>query len=82
MMMGLLKQKGVDDKLISGAFRHLDYSSYGGAPLLGVNGISIIAHGKSSARALKNAVKVAAHAATSRLDEHIGQRLGESGVNA
>jgi glycerol-3-phosphate acyltransferase PlsX len=82
MMMGLLKEKGVDDKVIASAFRHLDYSAYGGAPLLGVNGISIIAHGKSSARALKNAVKVAAHAATSRLDAHIGECLGESGVNA
>ena len=78
MMMGLLKKEGVDDLVISKAFRHLDYSSYGGAPLLGVNGISIIAHGKSSARALKNAVKVAAHAAASRLDAHIGERLGES----
>jgi glycerol-3-phosphate acyltransferase PlsX len=46
--------------------------------LLGVNGISIIAHGKSSARALKNAVKVAARAAASRLDAHISERLGES----
>ncbi|HEY5544988.1 MAG TPA: phosphate acyltransferase PlsX [Gemmatimonadaceae bacterium] len=82
MMMGLLKKQGVDDKLIDSAFRHLDYSAYGGAPLLGVNGISIIAHGKSSARALKNAVKVAAHAVTSRLDAHIGEHLGESGVNA
>ena len=85
MMIGLLKQHGVDDKVIGSAFGHLDYSKYGGAPLLGVNGISIIAHGKSSARALKNAVKVAARAATSRLDAHIGERLGETartGVNA
>jgi glycerol-3-phosphate acyltransferase PlsX len=67
---------------IGKSFAHLDYSAYGGAPLLGVNGISIIAHGKSSARALKNAVKVAARAATSRLDEHIGTRLGETGVKA
>jgi glycerol-3-phosphate acyltransferase PlsX len=78
MIIGLLKQQGVDEKLIASALRHLDYSAYGGAPLLGVNGISIIAHGKSSARALKNAVKVAAHAAASKLDAHIGERLGES----
>jgi glycerol-3-phosphate acyltransferase PlsX len=78
MIIGLLKQQGVDETLIGTALRHLDYSAYGGAPLLGVNGISIIAHGKSSARALKNAVKVAAHAAASRLDAHIGERLGES----
>jgi glycerol-3-phosphate acyltransferase PlsX len=78
MMMGLLKKQGADDTLIAKAFGHLDYSAYGGAPLLGVNGISIIAHGKSSARALKNAVKVAAHAAASKLDAHIGELLGES----
>jgi len=78
MMMELLKEHGADEKLVGAAFRHLDYSAYGGAPLLGVNGISIIAHGKSSARALKNAVKVAARAAASRLDAHIGERLGES----
>jgi len=77
MIAGLLKDAGADDKLLGGALRHLDYSAYGGAPLLGVNGISIIAHGKSSARALKNAVKVAARAATARLDEHIGELLGE-----
>ncbi|HEX6313228.1 MAG TPA: phosphate acyltransferase PlsX [Gemmatimonadaceae bacterium] len=77
MMMGLLRKEGVEDTVVARAFGHLDYSAYGGAPLLGVNGISIIAHGKSSARALKNAVKVAAHAAASRLDEHIGERLGE-----
>ena len=84
MMMGLLKQNGADDTLLARSFAHLDYSAYGGAPLLGVNGISIIAHGKSSARALKNAVKVAAHAAASRLDAHISERLGEtaSGVKA
>jgi phosphate acyltransferase len=78
MMMGLLRKQGVDDRVIGAAFKHLDYSAYGGAPLLGVNGISIIAHGKSSARALKNAVKVAAQAAASRLDAHIGERLGET----
>src|SRR5688572_27768878 len=78
MMMGLLKKNGADDALLGKSFAHLDYSAYGGAPLLGVNGISIIAHGKSSARALKNAVKVAAHAAAKKLDAHISERLGES----
>jgi glycerol-3-phosphate acyltransferase PlsX len=38
----------------------LDYAEYGGAPLLGVNGVCIIAHGSSSPRAIKNAVKAAA----------------------
>lgn len=39
--------------------RRVDYAEYGGAPLLGVDGISIICHGSSSARALKNGIKVA-----------------------
>ncbi|OGC75941.1 MAG: hypothetical protein A2145_06705 [candidate division Zixibacteria bacterium RBG_16_40_9] len=37
----------------------LDYSEYGGAPLLGVNGVCIVAHGGSSPKAIKNAIKVA-----------------------
>ena len=57
---------------------HLDSSNYGGAPLLGVRGVSIIAHGKSSPRAIKNAVIVAVRAAESRMSEHIGRRLGAS----
>ena len=57
---------------------HLDYSNYGGAPLLGVKGVSIIAHGSSSPRAIKNAVNVAVRAAESRMSEHIGRRLGTS----
>ncbi len=49
--------------LASSAFRHfrrrVDYAEYGGAPLLGVNGVGIICHGRSSPRAVKNAVRVA-----------------------
>jgi phosphate acyltransferase len=40
--------------------RSLDYAEYGGAPLLGVDGVVIIGHGRSNARAIKNAIKVAA----------------------
>jgi len=80
LVMGLLRrQEGIDPAKVAKAFAHLDYSAYGGAPLLGVNGVSIIAHGKSSAKALKNAVLVAARAAESQLDEHIGELLGEKG---
>ncbi len=50
--------------LMKGAFRsvrsQLDYAEYGGAPLLGVKGVVIISHGKSSRRAIRNAVLVAA----------------------
>lgn len=40
--------------------RRVDYSEYGGAPLLGVRGVCLIAHGSSNANAIKNAVRVAA----------------------
>jgi glycerol-3-phosphate acyltransferase PlsX len=60
------------------AFKELDYSEYGGAPLLGVKGVSIISHGKSNARAVKNAVKVAVRAVESRMSEHIGGRLASA----
>jgi glycerol-3-phosphate acyltransferase PlsX len=41
--------------------RALDKSEYGGAPLLGINGVAFVAHGSSSARAIRNALRVAAH---------------------
>ena len=49
----------------------LDYAEYGGAPLLGVNGISIISHGRSSDRAIKNAIRVAREYARSDVNKHI-----------
>jgi glycerol-3-phosphate acyltransferase PlsX len=42
--------------------KRLDYSEYGGAPLLGVNGICVVGHGRSSAKAVRNAVTMAARA--------------------
>lgn len=44
------------------AKNRLDYAEYGGAPLLGVNGVCIISHGRSDARAIRNAIKAAANA--------------------
>ena len=77
-IIGLLATAGVDKKTMMGALKELDYSEHGGAPLLGVNGVSIISHGKSSPRAIKNAIKVAVQAIDSRMDEHIGRRLQEA----
>ncbi len=48
-------------------FSMLDYSEYGGAPLLGVNGLSVICHGGSSPNAIKNAIRVAADAVRNEL---------------
>lgn len=63
--------------------KHLDYSEYGGAPLLGVRGVSIICHGSSPARAIKNAVRVALQSVNSGLSQHIGAELaGDDGAAA
>ncbi len=51
--------------------RAVDYSEYGGAPLLGVNGVCIIGHGGSSAKAIRNAIRVAGEFMRHRLNEHI-----------
>lgn len=51
--------------------RRLDYSEVGGAPLLGVNGVTIISHGRSSAKAIRNALRVAADCVTSRVLDNI-----------
>lgn len=40
-------------------YRRIDYREYGGAPLLGIDGVCIIAHGSSNARAIRNAIRVA-----------------------
>jgi glycerol-3-phosphate acyltransferase PlsX len=53
----------------------LDYSEYGGAPLLGVNGVAIICHGGSSPKAIKNAIRVAAQSVRSSMVEHVAREL-------
>ena len=55
--------------------RFLDYSSYGGAPLLGVRGVPIVCHGRSAARAIKNAIRVAVKAVENHLTRDIGEEL-------
>lgn len=65
-----LSKKAFDD------FRkRTDYSEYGGAPLLGVRGITIIGHGRSNPNAIKNAIRVAAELNRSRVNEKIEQEL-------
>jgi glycerol-3-phosphate acyltransferase PlsX len=49
--------------------RRLDYAEYGGVPLLGVNGVVIICHGRSHAQAIKNAIRIAKGAAASGMLE-------------
>jgi glycerol-3-phosphate acyltransferase PlsX len=58
--------------------KRVDYAEYGGAPLLGVNGTGIVCHGRSNAKAIKNAIKVAAEMIRSKVNDHIIQLLSES----
>ncbi len=78
MIVTMFAAKGLDPAALRGAMSSLDYSTWGGAPLLGVRGVSIICHGKSSARAIKNAVLVAVRAVESEMSAHMGRRLAES----
>jgi len=57
--------------------RVLDYSEYGGSPLLGVDGISIVCHGSSKAKAVRNAIKVAGECAASGYLAEIKANLQE-----
>jgi glycerol-3-phosphate acyltransferase PlsX len=56
--------------------KRVDYSEYGGAPLLGVKGVCIITHGRSNANAMKNAIRVAAEFASGKINERIEGELG------
>lgn len=51
--------------------REVDYAEHGGAPLLGVDGLSIIAHGASSAKAIKNAIRVGYESVRHELNRHM-----------
>lgn len=51
--------------------KELDYSEYGGAPLLGVNGVVIIGHGRSNVKAIKNAIRVAKEEVERKFNEKI-----------
>ncbi|KYH32490.1 phosphate acyltransferase PlsX [Neomoorella mulderi] len=64
---------------LRGLKKQVDYTEYGGAPLLGVQGISIICHGSSNARAIKNAIKVAVRCVEQGLVAGLGQLPGANG---
>ncbi|HEX6098634.1 MAG TPA: phosphate acyltransferase PlsX [Thermoanaerobaculia bacterium] len=57
--------------------KRTDYSEYGGAPLLGVNGGCIISHGRSNAKAIKNAIRVARGFTQSRVDVKIREKISD-----
>jgi glycerol-3-phosphate acyltransferase PlsX len=80
LFVGLVKQQ-LPDMLqrpeMKELFRILDYSEYGGAPLLGVKGVSIICHGASPANAIRNAIRVAVQSVEADLSKHIGAEFAQ-----
>jgi len=67
---------------MAGVLKVLDYSTYGGAPLLGVQGVSIICHGSSPARAITNAIRVALKAVESHVAQDISAEFAQGGAVA
>lgn len=69
--------------LANGAFKALkeksSYETYGGSPLLGVNGVVIIAHGSSSALAVKNAIRVGVETAEHKINAKIEEAMAKLG---
>jgi len=67
--------------MAKGAFRNvrqqIDYAEYGGAPLLGVDGPCLIAHGRSNSKALRNAMRFAVSYASSGVIHRIGEKILE-----
>lgn len=86
---GLIKQEvgkslfsKIGAALMYGAFKNLkkktDYSEYGGAPLLGLKGVSIVCHGSSNANAVKNAVKFAQWAADANVVNKMEDKISKN----
>ncbi len=67
----------ISRKALKQAYRRLDYAEYGGAPLIGLDGVAIIAHGGSNPLAIKNAIRQARDAVDHKMNHHIADALAE-----
>jgi glycerol-3-phosphate acyltransferase PlsX len=75
LLAPLQAERGQAEEAWQALATRYDYSTFGGAPLLGIDGACIICHGSSGDRAIKNALAVAAHYARAHLNERIVQEL-------
>jgi len=75
MVRVLSEHPEIDADSVKAALKGFDSTAYGGAPLLGCRGVSIICHGNSPPRAIKNAIKVAVRAVETRMNDQIGRKL-------
>ncbi len=63
---------------LKAALKDMDYEEHGGVPVLGVNGVTIIGHGKSTPKAIKNMILKAAEVANAKLNQHIEETLAQT----
>ncbi len=75
LLAGLQTEREKASQVLQGLASRYEYSSYGGAPLLGIDGVCIICHGSSGDRAIKNALGVAAQYVRAGLNELIVKEL-------
>ncbi|MCE9601399.1 MAG: phosphate acyltransferase PlsX [Gemmatimonadetes bacterium] len=75
MFFGMMLKAGVSREQLGSVVHSLDYEKYGGAPLLGLKGVSIICHGKSSPEAIKNGIFAGIRAVESHMSQHIREQL-------
>ncbi|MBK8911400.1 MAG: phosphate acyltransferase PlsX [Chlorobi bacterium] len=77
---GFLKKlmTGLSKGVLKGVFREMDYQEYGGVPLLGVNGVSIIGHGGSTAKAIKNMIFKAEEMVRKEVNQKIAAAIGNA----
>jgi glycerol-3-phosphate acyltransferase PlsX len=59
--------------------KRLDYAEYGGAPLIGLRGLTVICHGRSSGNAIKNAIRVAREFAVNQINAKLEIELDQAG---
>jgi glycerol-3-phosphate acyltransferase PlsX len=81
-VMGAAAEHGtpVAPEAIGGLVQSMSYSAYGGALLLGVNGVVIIGHGRSDATAVSNALRVAAQTLDGQVNERVVAALAAGGA--
>lgn len=63
-------------------YRRIDYRETGGAPLLGIDGVVVVAHGSSNARAIRNAIRIASETASGGFVDELRTRIPQLGVGA
>jgi glycerol-3-phosphate acyltransferase PlsX len=80
MLIGIMKRESPEvlkREDFGRVLKFLDWTEYGGGPLLGVKGIAVMCHGASTGNAIKHAIRVTVHSIEARLNEHIGAQFAQ-----